>query len=230
MVARVRERGGRQVYRPLFPRLLLVTGALFGLWWDVDLLARGRFGLATLTTLWLVAALAAAAALFWRPAVVVDADAVELRNVLQDVRVPWGALDGVDTRYALTLVVGERRLQSWAAPARGRPPRRRPSDLGSAAQEVEEAPASEHHRTASGVTAHLVEQHWIAWRQGARTRALRASLEATDADDVGSGAGAGDADAGAGGGAVVAVRWRVQLPLVAGAAALLAGVLSPLLR
>ncbi len=58
--------------------------------------------------------------LFWRPAVVVDDDGVELRNLVRDVRVPWSVLEAVTTRFALTLFTPAGRFTAWAAPAPGR--------------------------------------------------------------------------------------------------------------
>ena len=59
-------------------------------------------------------------ATFWRPAVLVDDDGVQLRNVLRDVAVPFARLDAIDTRYALRLESGDRTYTAWAAPAPGR--------------------------------------------------------------------------------------------------------------
>jgi hypothetical protein len=231
-MARVQEQGGRHVYRPVFARVLLVLAAAFCLWVDADLLLKGRIGEGVLAALWTVAALAALAAVFWRPAVVVDEEAAELRNVLRDVRVPWGALEAVDTRYALTLVAGGRRHQSWAAVSRGRPPRRRPSDGGSmllrgryepvaddgpGAPDDEVGSASRHPRTASGATAYVVEERWRAWQQGARTRALLADTPGADTPGTD------------GPGAAVVVRWRPHLLVVAAGAAALAVLLGPVL-
>lgn len=53
----------------------------------------------------------------WRPLVRVDADAVELVNVLRRVRVPYAALRAVETRWALTLFTDDGRFVSWAATA-----------------------------------------------------------------------------------------------------------------
>jgi len=237
-MARGTDPGGRQVYRPVFARVLLVVVAAFALWWEADLLVHGRLALAVLGALWTAAAACALVALFWRPAVIVDDEGAELRNVLRDVRVPWAALDGVETRYALTLVSGGRRYTAWAAPTTGRPPRPRPSDAGTdagtgtvAAPEV--GPASRHLRTGSGVSAFLVEERWAAWQREARKRAFLASRNAP-----GGGAAPGDSGATVGDGGPVTgdgaapgpvVRWRPWPLAVAPAAAALALVLAPAL-
>lgn len=107
------------VYRPTFVRALSVVTWV--------LLAGALVGTAAAdpaeALLWLpVLALAAAVVyvLFWRPSVEVDDDAVTVRNLVRDVRIPWRRLDAVDTRYSLSLESGDRRYTAWAAPAPGR--------------------------------------------------------------------------------------------------------------
>jgi Bacterial PH domain len=202
VVASIRDVGGRLIYRPLFARVLIVGFGAVGFWWDADLLLRGDAGPAVLGLLWLGAAGATLVALFWRPAVVVDDEGAELRNVLRDVRIPWAALDAVETRYALTLVAAGRRYASWAGASSGRPPRQRPSERAVPAP-LESGPASRHLRTASGATAFMVEQKWQAWRG-------RASSAPEDPP-------------------AVVVRWRPHLLAVAGIAAALAAALTPAL-
>jgi hypothetical protein len=57
--------------------------------------------------------------LFWMPSVVVHDAGVTLENPFRSIKVPWGALVHVDTRFALTLVTAEKSYASWAAPAPG---------------------------------------------------------------------------------------------------------------
>lgn len=199
------ERADRLVYRPVLVRVLLAVFAAFGGWAVVDLLAAGRTGPATVAALWLVAAVAALGCLFWRPAVIVDADAVELRNVVRDVRVPWSRLDDVTTRYTLTLHADGRRHQSWAGSAPGRPSvaSRLPDERWNPGG-FNPGTSSRDLRADSGATAFMVEQAWRAWRER----------------QVGS----LPADA-----AQVEVRWRPLLPGVAVGAAVLATALTPVL-
>ena len=107
------------VYRPTFVRALsVVTWVLLALAL-VGTVADDPAG----ALRWLpVLALAAAVVfvLFWRPSVEVDDDAVTVRNLVRDVRIPWRRLDAVDTRYSLRLESGDRRYSAWAAPAPGR--------------------------------------------------------------------------------------------------------------
>jgi Bacterial PH domain len=207
---------GRVVLRPVLPRVLVVLVVLFGVWWFVDLVARGDGGSIAIGALWFAALVSVLVALFWLPAVVVDGDGVELRNVVRAVRVPWGALQDVDTRYALTLVAGGRRHQSWAAPSKGRPPRPRPSDLPRA--EERWTPASRHDRSASGVAAALIERRRQEWREAIEVRARLAART--------PGAAARPAEAPEP--ADVAVRWTPVAPAAAAVALASATVVTVL--
>jgi hypothetical protein len=112
---------GRLVYRPATGWALALCYAGFTAWWlAAGLTGGGRPGLSWTALAWLLVVGAAIYAVFWRPAVIVDDDGVLLLNVLRDVRVPWAALEAVETRYALTLVTAEHRYASWAAGAPGR--------------------------------------------------------------------------------------------------------------
>jgi len=111
----------RLVYRPVLGRVLTVCFALFVLWWAVaGITSPHHAGLSWTALAWVLVIGAVLYALFWRPAVVVEPDGVQLINVVRDVRVPWVALEGVRTQYALTLVTARRSYPSWAAGAPGR--------------------------------------------------------------------------------------------------------------
>jgi hypothetical protein len=220
--------GGRLVHRPIFTRVLLGIFVAFGVWWVIAEAAGPHPARALHTALWLLAVTAALACLFWRPAVVVDDTGVELRNVLRDVRVPWAALDAVETRYTLTLHCGERRYQSWAGAAPGRPSVATQLGLGGAPTPTRSdhalpdprwtagggsaAPASSRDlRADSGATAFMIEQRWNSWRERA-----------------GTGTGTGTST-GTGPPETVLVWWRPVLPGVSVAAAALALAVAPLI-
>lgn len=112
---------GPQSYAPTASRIGAVGVGVFALWWVGDLAVRGDLARLAGELPWLLLGCLIAYAVFWRPAVFVDDDGVTLRNLVRDVRVPWPALTGVDTRYALTLITDQCRYQSWAAAAQGRP-------------------------------------------------------------------------------------------------------------
>lgn len=59
-------------------------------------------------------------ALFWNPRVTVDDGGIVLVNILRTVRVPWPAVTGVSTRWALAIDTPWGRFTAWAAPAPGR--------------------------------------------------------------------------------------------------------------
>jgi hypothetical protein len=83
----------------------------------VDLAVRGRD----------IASVVAAAALLFgagvayviglRPRVVAAADGIRLHNPLQDVRVPWPAVDKIDTTDAIQIHSGDRKFRVWAMQA-----------------------------------------------------------------------------------------------------------------
>lgn len=224
---------GRLVYRPVTGRVLTLCYAAFAVWWLVAGLVgsgqagSGQAGPAWTAIAWLVAVGAVMYAVLWRPAVVVDADGVLLLNVLRDVRVPWAALEAVETRYALTLVTAGRRYVSWAAgaPGRGSAVARFAHGRGAGARaggvvradELAQLPrkgwlpggpdpdrSSRDLRTDSGAAAFMVEQAWLGWRERPAARA--------------------EADAPV---PPVTVRWN--LPVAAGVPALLAVALLAVL-
>ncbi len=168
------------VYRPVLSRVLAAVYLAIAVYWLGAVLLGPRPGDALVVGPALLAVGALVYALLWRPAVVVDLEGVRLVNLVRDVRVPWPALEGVETRYALTLLTAGRSYQSWAAAAAGRP--QRSVLLG----RRDEAAERVHHRlpdprwqpsaltsdrasrdlgTDSGAAAFLVEQAWAAWRE-----------------------------------------------------------------
>jgi hypothetical protein len=203
----------RHVYRPAMVRIAAAVYAAFAGWWLVSaLLTPSLRGGVPVLALGLLAGGALVYAVFWRPAVIVDADGVELRNVLRDVRVPWAALQEVDTKYTLTLHAGGRRHQSWAAstrgwtgiwrgPAQGVAPGRSPDPQALPGQPSTRS--SRDLRADSGAAAFLVEQRWAGWRDALGPGGQQAPPEADG----------------------VVVRWNVAAPAVL----LAGGVLAVLL-
>jgi hypothetical protein len=63
---------------------------------------------------WVVFGLAVAWSLFVRPAVLLDAGGVTLRNVVRDVQIPWTQLTDVTTRWNLKVFAGDKGYTSWA--------------------------------------------------------------------------------------------------------------------
>jgi hypothetical protein len=56
-------------------------------------------------------------AVFWAPKVVVAQGAITVRNVLTTHHIPWSAITRIDTKWALTLYTGQRKIAAFAAPA-----------------------------------------------------------------------------------------------------------------
>lgn len=185
--------GSRLSYSPTAVRVGAGVYALFAAWWLGSLLTGPDPAHALVVGCWLLAVGVVVFALFWRPAVVVDDDGVLLRNVLRDVHVPWSRLEGIETRFALTLLTADGRHQSWAAAAPGRPSTLpgRPAGargrglLGSVAApsgpdgghghalprpdwmpgETAASRSSQDLTADSGAAAFMVRQRWVAWQE-----------------------------------------------------------------
>ncbi|WP_380167377.1 PH domain-containing protein [Jannaschia sp. R86511] len=157
---------GRVVLRPGNGRLLAGGWWLLVLLLSGDLLLRGSAGSVALGLPLLAFSAAAVHAMFWHPAVVVDADGVELVNVLRTVRLPWASVDDLDTRWALTVHAGGTTWTSWAAPSSGRrirPVSRRETPW--AEPEADAISGSRAPGSSAGEAAVLVGTRWQTWRE-----------------------------------------------------------------
>lgn len=100
-----------------------IAWAMLGGW-----IARPATGVA-----WCVGLLALAYAVFVRPCVVVDQAGVQVRNIVRDTLVPWGALAGAGSSWSLVVDTPTGRWSSWAISGTASPGRdalrrrRRPS-------------------------------------------------------------------------------------------------------
>lgn len=110
----------RLVYQPGFMRGCAVLWFVLAAALAVEVVLRTPVEVAAGRLLLLAAATVVVHVVFWRPAVVVDDDAVTLRNLVRDVRVPWHLVEAVDTRFALAVLTPSGTYTSWAAPAPGR--------------------------------------------------------------------------------------------------------------
>lgn len=109
---------GTTVFRPRSSRwILAIAGVIMGVGLTASVVTSGIQSLASTAPLLTIGAVAWW--LFWFPAVVVGPAAVQLRNPVRTVTVPWGALIHVDTKYALKLVTPGGSYSAWAAPAPG---------------------------------------------------------------------------------------------------------------
>jgi hypothetical protein len=69
-------------------------------------------------------ALAFVWSVFARPAVVLDAEGVTVRNVMRDIHIPWARLTGVESRWNLKVFAGDRGYTAWAISAQIKPVKR----------------------------------------------------------------------------------------------------------
>lgn len=120
---------------------------------------------------WLALATGVAWALYWRPEVRVSDAGVRLVNVTRTIDVPWPALRGIETKWALTLDTVWGNYRAWAAPAPGRSElRRQLREHNRAARHVDHRipglPANSMARpgdlpsTDSGAAAQIVHERW----------------------------------------------------------------------
>ncbi len=155
-------------FRPGFGRWL--TGGLAAIGALTALLSLIGSGFEVVLTLWpwLALLIGTCWAVYWHPEVRVDDDGVHIVNVLHRIEVPWAALIGIETKWALTLVTPQRRYRAWAAPAPGRSVMRQEHRdthrLKDAAIGGEVRPGDLPH-TDSGAAAKMVRDHWTAVRE-----------------------------------------------------------------
>ncbi len=108
------------VFRPTASRLL--AGGIFVICVVVLVAMTQEQGLSGLIRhgWWVLLAGVLGWALFWRPLIAVDDAGVVLVNVLRTVRLPWPAIEEIDTKWSLTLRTAYGNFGAWAAPAPGR--------------------------------------------------------------------------------------------------------------
>jgi hypothetical protein len=153
-----------QVFRPWFGRVLTIGVAVVcGIGLVATAAADGADALVTYLP-WLLLVAGLCWALFWRPCVEVSDAGVRLVNVTRTIDVPWPAIEGVETRWALTLRTAYGRFSAWAAPAPGRAVARKatlaefraaprdPADVGVRVGDLESSD--------SGEAATLVRRRW----------------------------------------------------------------------
>lgn len=152
------------VFRPLFGRVLtvvmtvLAAAGLGGFVLTGDLDGLVRYGW------WLVLMAYGTAVLFWSPRVDVRDEEVEVRNPFVTWHVPWAGIEFIDTKWALTLRAGGRRIEAWAAPAGSR---WTPMTLGRDDLRVSESARvagairpGDALNTDSGAAANVIRRHW----------------------------------------------------------------------
>src|SRR5664280_809762 len=73
---------------------------------------------------WVLFGMAVAWSAFVRPAVLIDAEGVTIRNIVRDVHIPWAALTDVTTRWNLKVMAGDHGYNAWAISSQMDRPRR----------------------------------------------------------------------------------------------------------
>jgi hypothetical protein len=107
------------LYRPAFGRTLAVVTVVvcaFGVvalfWGDAA---------SALHYVWPIMLIGAAAwALFWRPSLRMQEHGVTVENVFRTYFIPWPSIQGIDTRFSLTIYTSRGKVPVWATPAPGR--------------------------------------------------------------------------------------------------------------
>ncbi|WP_150308290.1 PH domain-containing protein [Planctomonas psychrotolerans] len=152
--------------RPSFGRILtilvaLISAAALGSLFfagGADALRVAAFPLLLAYAAWLT---------LWQPHVRIAHDGVTLRNVFTSVRVPWAAIQRIDTQWALTLFTADGKHVAWAAPAPGRHAASRfgPNDvrnLPASAYEGSTVRPGDLPRSDSGDAATIIRTRWEA--------------------------------------------------------------------
>lgn len=161
----------REVFRGPWMHPLAYLWAVAALLFVLDALRRGDLRDKVVVLAAVVAASAVVYALAYRPAVVVDDDAVLLRNVVRDIRIPWSAVTDVEREWVLTIEAGQRRYVAWAVSARnparaGRAARGEAGMLpGVAMPRIGDSPADSAHQVAPGRPSEEVLERWLRRRE-----------------------------------------------------------------
>jgi hypothetical protein len=106
-------------FRPLFGRILAVVVAVVCAAGLVGVLLTGELATIARTAPPVLLLAVACWALFWRPGMTVRPEGVVVVNIVRSWTIAWPAIESLDTRYALTIHAGGRRVSVWAAPAPG---------------------------------------------------------------------------------------------------------------
>lgn len=152
------------VFRPLFGRVLTVVMTVLAIAGLMGFVVTGDFeGLARYGW-WLALMAYGTAVLFWLPRVDVREEAVVVRNPFVTWELPWPGIQLIDTKWALTLRAGGRRIEAWAAPAGSR---WTPMTLGRDDLRVTESARvagsirpGDALNTESGAAANVIRRHW----------------------------------------------------------------------
>jgi hypothetical protein len=104
----------RQVFHSGFWRTVAVLWAAFVVFnvWDVGRRGWPHSGVVALLVVGAITVVVYA--IGWRPAVVADANGMEVRNPLRTIHLPWNAITDIDATDALRVHVGDQIFRAWA--------------------------------------------------------------------------------------------------------------------
>jgi len=105
--------------RPWYGRALTIGLAVICIGVTVSVVFQDGWSDAGTVAPWTAFVTLACWATFWRPLVAVSDAGVRLVNVTRTIDVRWPALEGLDTKWALTLTTEYGRFTAWSAPAPG---------------------------------------------------------------------------------------------------------------
>jgi hypothetical protein len=152
------------VFRPTFGRVLTVVMTALAAAGVIGFVVTGDFAGLARSGWWLLLMAYGTAVLFWFPRVDLGVEEVEVRNPFVTWHVPWTAIQLIDTKWALTIRAGGRRIEAWAAPAGSR---WTPMTLGRDDLRVSESAhvagsirPGDALNTDSGAAANVMRRHW----------------------------------------------------------------------
>jgi hypothetical protein len=155
-------------FRPAFGRVLTIAMGLVAALGLVGLIVNADVESLLRNGVWFVLLIAVTVALYWVPRVDVREDEVIVRNPLSTWHVPWGEIQRIDTKWALTLFTNRTRIEAWAAPASGRftvftlgPDDTRVSESARLAGSIRPGDTLS---SESGAAAHHIRRHWETLR------------------------------------------------------------------
>lgn len=152
------------VFRPLFGRVLTVIMTVLAAAGLVGFVATGDYAGLVRYGWWLGLMAFGTAVLFWLPRVEAHEEAVVVRNPFVTWELPWQGIQLIDTKWALTLRAGGRRIEAWAAPDGSR---WTPMTVGRDDLRVSESAhvagsirPGDALNTDSGAAANVIRRHW----------------------------------------------------------------------
>ncbi|WP_298036909.1 PH domain-containing protein [uncultured Microbacterium sp.] len=113
------EDSSRRIVRPVTGTVWLVVVAVVVVILLADIVLRGGWAMAARFAPWMLAVIWIMWVFFDRPRVILEADAVEVRNPLLATRIPWSAIEDITLRWQVSFhLAGGSDVRAWATTAR----------------------------------------------------------------------------------------------------------------